>query len=173
MWKKSTARIVAACARRKARQRSSRAPGGGIRWERKILRVVPASVRCPRRRSSPWIRTTPQLGFSLSSLTTSSASSSASGGRPRGLGLGPFLGDHAPVPAQQRARGNDPVRPQRRGQDPGQRGEHRPVRPVDLWLGVAAAQHCHLVTQDQDLSVLRRRGPAESASYDSSVASER
>ena len=52
MWKKSTARIVAACARRKLCQRSSRAAGGGIRCERRILRMVPVLIRCPRRRSS-------------------------------------------------------------------------------------------------------------------------
>jgi hypothetical protein len=36
-------------------------------------------------------------------------------------------------------RGDDPVCQQRLGQNPGQRGEQRPVRPSDLWLGVAAA----------------------------------
>jgi hypothetical protein len=159
MWKKSTARIVAACARRKVRQRSSRAAGGGIRCERRILRMVPAPIRCPRRRSSPWTRTTPQRGLSRASLTISSASSPASGGRPGALGWVHFLGDHAPVPAQQCSRGDDPVRPQRLGQEPGQRGEQRPVRPSDPRLGAAAAQHRHLVTQDQDLGVLRRRGP--------------
>ena len=34
------------------RQQSSRTAGGGIRCERKILRMVPAPIRCPRRRSS-------------------------------------------------------------------------------------------------------------------------
>jgi hypothetical protein len=80
------ARIVAACARGKVRQRSSRTCEGGIRWERKILRMVPAPVRCPRRRSSPWIRTTPRRGLSRASLTISPASSPASGGRPGALG---------------------------------------------------------------------------------------
>ena len=78
----------------------------------------------------------------------------------RGPGLGPFLRDHAAVPAQQRSRADDPARPQRPGQDPGQRGEHRPIRPVHPRPWVAAAQHRHLVTQDQDLGVLRRRRPS-------------
>ena len=66
-------------------------PGKGIRWERRILRMVPAPVRCPRRRSSPWIRTTPQRGLSLASLTINFASSLASGGRPGAFGWVHFL----------------------------------------------------------------------------------
>lgn len=53
--------------------------------------MVPAPIRCPRRRSSPWIRTTPQLGLSRASSTISSASSPASGGRPGVLGWVHFL----------------------------------------------------------------------------------
>jgi hypothetical protein len=53
--------------------------------------MVPAPIRCPRRRSSPRIRTTPQRGLSLASLTISSASSLASGGRPGALGWVHFL----------------------------------------------------------------------------------
>ncbi len=44
---------------RKVRQRSCRTAGGGIRCGRKILRMVPAPIRRPRRRSSPWTRITP------------------------------------------------------------------------------------------------------------------
>jgi hypothetical protein len=39
-------------ARRKARHRSSRAVGGGIRRPRQISRILPAPIRCPRRRYS-------------------------------------------------------------------------------------------------------------------------
>jgi hypothetical protein len=91
MWKKSTARIVVACAIRNARQLSSRLAGGGNRRERRILRIVPAPTRWPRRRSSPWIRTTPQRVLSLASLTIRSANSPASGGRPGALGWVHFL----------------------------------------------------------------------------------
>lgn len=43
---------------------------------------------------------------------------------------GPFLLDHAPVPRQQSARGHDLVRPQARGQQPRQGGEHGAVGPA-------------------------------------------
>jgi hypothetical protein len=155
-WKKSTASSVAACARKKARQRSSRTAGGGIRCERKILRIVPAPIRCPRRRSSPCTRTTPQLGLSRASLTISSASSPVSGGRPGALGWVHFL-----VTMRRCQRSSVPgvtirCASSALGRIPGQRGEQRPVRPVDSWFGVGAAEHCHLVTQDEDLGVLRR-----------------
>jgi len=64
---------------------------GGNRRERRILRIVPAPTRWPRRRSSPWIRTTPQRVLSLASLTIRSANSPASGGRPGALGWVHFL----------------------------------------------------------------------------------
>ena len=82
----SVASSVAACARRKARQDSSRCTGGGTRWARRILRMVEAATRCPSRRSSPWMRTTPQRRFSRASRKISAASSSGIGGRPGGLG---------------------------------------------------------------------------------------
>ena len=63
-WKKSVASKVVAWARRKVRHVSSWCAGGGIRCERRILRMVEAATRCPSRRSSPWMRTTPHRGFS-------------------------------------------------------------------------------------------------------------
>jgi hypothetical protein len=45
-------------------------------------RIVPAPMRCPRPRSSPWMRRCPQRGFCLASRRTSSRISSGTGGRP-------------------------------------------------------------------------------------------
>jgi hypothetical protein len=48
--------------------------------------MVDAATRCPSRRSSPWMRTTPQVLFSVARRTMSETSSQGIGGRPRGLG---------------------------------------------------------------------------------------
>jgi hypothetical protein len=54
-------------------------------------------------------------------------------------GIGPPPPDQTPVPAQQRARGHQPAQPQRSGQQPGQRGDHRTVGPVRPRPGGSAA----------------------------------
>lgn len=69
---------------------SSCADGGGIRRPCRILRIVPAPIRCLRRRSSPWMRTTPQVRLSLARRTISSARSLSSGGRPGARGWAHF-----------------------------------------------------------------------------------
>jgi hypothetical protein len=63
-WEKSAARSVQAWARRNTRQDPSWCDGGGMRWARRILRMVEAAARWPSRRSSPWILTTPHRVFS-------------------------------------------------------------------------------------------------------------
>jgi hypothetical protein len=77
--------------RRKARQDSSRRPGGGTRCVRRILRMVHAATRCPSLRNSPWMRTTPQVRFSPASRRTRVTTSSLIGGRPVVLGWVHFL----------------------------------------------------------------------------------
>jgi len=73
----------------------------------------------------------------------------------------------APVPGEQGARCHEPVQPQVPGQQPGERGDHGPVGPVQLRTGDLAAQHGDLVPQYQDLDVLEgvvageQRQPAE------------
>jgi hypothetical protein len=44
--------------------------------------------------------------------------------------IGPLLCDQAAMPPQDGAGRDQPVRPQRLRQDPDQRGQHRPVGPV-------------------------------------------
>ena len=48
--------------------------------------MVEAATRYPSRRSSPWMRTTPQRRFSRANRKISAARSSGMGGRPGGLG---------------------------------------------------------------------------------------
>jgi len=57
-WKKSTASMVVACARRNRLQDVSvaRSGAGGIRRSLGIRRIVDALTRCPSLSSSPWMR---------------------------------------------------------------------------------------------------------------------
>jgi hypothetical protein len=64
--------------------------------------------------------------------------------------------DQATVPGQQRARCHQPMRTQRRRQQPGQSGQDRPIGPIRRWAGDLAPQHRHLVPQHHDLRVLGR-----------------
>ena len=89
-WKKSVASRVVAWARMNVRHASSRRTGGGIRFDRRILRMVEAAARWPSRRSSPWIRTTPHRRFSLARRRISAMTSSESDGRPGGFGWRQF-----------------------------------------------------------------------------------
>ena len=159
-WKKSAARSVAAWARRKTRQDPSCPDGGGMRWARRIFRMVEAATRCPSRRSSPWILTTPHRVFSRARRTISATSSSGRRAARR-PGLAPLRHHQPPVPAQQRAGSHDPPGPQPFGHDPRQRGEHGPVGPGHARSGVRPAQHGHLVPQREYLHVLGRRGPGQ------------
>ena len=64
-------------------------PTPPTRWPQANSSTSTAPARsssCPSRRSSPWIRTTPQVRFCRAGRTISSTRSSASGGRPGGLG---------------------------------------------------------------------------------------
>lgn len=56
------------------------------------------------------------------------------GWTPETAGIGPFLGDQAMMPAQDRARRDQAMPAQPRGQGPDQRGEHRAIRPVQARL---------------------------------------
>jgi len=58
------------------------------------------------------------------------------------------------MPAQDRARGDQAMAAQRSGQPPHEGGEHGPVRPVQPWPWVAAAQDGDLVPQHEELDVL-------------------
>ena len=46
----------------------------------------------------------------------------------------------------------------RRGQQPGEGGDHGSIGPVDPWSGSAALQHGQLVAQDEDLDLLGHVG---------------
>ena len=79
----------------------------------------------------------------------------------RPVAVSPLAGDQAAVPAQDGAGGDQPVRPQPCRQEPGQRGEHRPVGPVQPGPRMGPAQHGDLMPQHQELGVLGGRRPGE------------
>ena len=71
--------------------------------------------------------------------------------------VGPLAGDEAAVPTQDGAGGDQPAHPQVRRQEPDQRGEDRPVGPVEPGPRIGPAQHGDLVPQHEQLGVLGGR----------------
>ena len=65
------------------------------------------------------------------------------------------------MPAQDRARGDQPVILYRGGQQPDQPGQDRPIGPVQPRPGIAPPQERDLVPQHQQFSVLRRARAGE------------
>ena len=156
-WKKSVASNPAAWARRNVRQWVSaarRGPdlrrGGCGGWCRRRM-VSEAGELALDAAVSPG-------GFSAARRMTSSRSSCRGAAGP--VRVGPFPGDQAAVPGQQRGRGDEPVAAQRGG-----RSRARADRRArsDQWAGWAelAAKHHDLVAQDQDLRVLGRLSAAQ------------
>ncbi|HEY6313324.1 MAG TPA: BREX system ATP-binding domain-containing protein [Streptosporangiaceae bacterium] len=85
--RKPHARIPDAWEARNCRQVGDARRGEGLSLAAaRIRRIVPAPMRWPRPRSSPWIRRCPHLGFCLASCWTSARISSGTGGRPAVLG---------------------------------------------------------------------------------------
>ena len=123
--------------------------------------MVEAATRCPSRRSSPWILTTPHRVFSRARRTNQRDELLRYRRAARRPGLAPLRRHQPPVPAQQRAGSHDPPGPQPFRHDPRQRGEDGPVGPGHARSGVGPAQHGHLVPQRQYLHVLGRRGPGQ------------
>jgi hypothetical protein len=68
--------------------------------------------------------------------------------------VGPLLSDQAAVPPQDGTGPDQPVRPEPSGQLPDQRGQHRPVGPVQPGARIAPAQHGDLMPQYQQLDIL-------------------
>jgi hypothetical protein len=58
------------------------------------------------------------------------------------------------MPAQDRARRDQPALTRRLGQPSDQRGEHRSIRPIQARLRICSAQHSDLVAQDKQLASL-------------------
>lgn len=77
------------------------------------------------------------------------------------MGVGPSPGNQAAVPSQHGARCDQAICPPVPGQQPNQRGEHGTISPVQPGLGIGSAQHSNLVAHDEQLDILRRRGPAD------------
>jgi hypothetical protein len=77
--------------------------------------------------------------------------------------MGPVPPGQPGVPAQQGPRGDDQAQLTElaAGQQPGQRGQHRPVGPGQPRGLDLALKNSDLVPQDQDLRVLGPVGPGE------------
>ena len=58
------------------------------------------------------------------------------------------------MPAQDRVRGDQAMAAQCSGQPPDEGGEHGPVRPVQPWSWVGAAEYGDLVPQHEQFDVL-------------------
>ena len=68
--------------------------------------------------------------------------------------VGPSSAHEAAMPAQDGARGDQAMATQCSGQPPDEGGEDGPVRPVQAWSGVGAAEHGDLMPQHEELDVL-------------------
>ena len=76
-------------------------------------------------------------------------------GSPRAtIRVGPSARDEAAVPAQQRLRLHQEAGPAGWGQDAADGGEQRPVGGFELGSWSLAAEHGHLMSQDEDLKIL-------------------
>jgi hypothetical protein len=68
--------------------------------------------------------------------------------------MSPFAGDQTAVPAQQRRRRHEEAAPRRARQKPRQRGQHDPIRIVEIGPVHLTTQHGDLVPKHDDLEVL-------------------
>jgi hypothetical protein len=68
--------------------------------------------------------------------------------------VGPLPSNQATVPGQQRGLGNNPMQTPPMGEQAGQGGEDRTIRPGGTSSGDLTAQHRDLVAHDEDLDVL-------------------
>jgi hypothetical protein len=126
--KKSQASIPCAWARRNSLQEGPPRRGAGPSPERRSSDlIVVAPTRMPSLRSSPWIRTQPQLGSSRPSRSTSSRSCDRSAGGPAASAVCPLLGDQLTVPAHERLRRHQQRRPALPRQNAAQGSEQHPL----------------------------------------------
>jgi hypothetical protein len=72
-----------------------------------------------------------------------------------GIRVGPFVLDDVPMPGEQSAGRHDPVQPQAFWQQSRQGGHHGAVGPVRLRAGDLTTEDSDLMTEHQDLDVLR------------------
>jgi hypothetical protein len=78
-------------------------------------------------------------------------------------GHGPAAADQIPMPAQHRVRGEEQPRPAAAANQPAQRRLHGPIGPGRPQSSDLPAQHRQLMTQDEDLRVLRRAAADQQA----------
>jgi hypothetical protein len=140
-------------ARRNCRQlRADRLGAGSTPARRRIAHTVLAPiVSCIPAGTARRGCGDPPGRILLASRSTNARTSTATAGHAgagRSSGAGP--GRDASATASPAARTGPP---RRTGQQPHQLGEHRPVRPVDLWPRHLASQHRDLVAHHEQLGV--------------------
>ena len=123
--------------------------------------MMDALTRWPSLSNSPWIRLYPQPWFSVASRSISAAISALTVRPSCPVRVAPLASDQTTVPAQDGAGGDQPVHPQPCRQEPDQRGEDRPVGPIEPGPRMSAAQHGDLMPQHEQLRVLGGRRPAK------------
>jgi len=160
IWKKSQAISVAAWARTNARHvwTVARCGTGGIRFARRILRIVLAAhtmTETTQLALEPRVAT----GRVLACEPDDQGHKFAGDRRPPDP-AGVFRHFHRTSRQCQSStdtRRDEPAPARLGGQQPDQRCEHRPVRPAQSRRTAGAAKTGDLVAQHQDLDVLRRR----------------
>src|SRR5512132_4587748 len=147
--------MLVACVRRNRRQLGvCRDGAGGMRWRWRIRRIVEAPTRWPSLTNSPWIRMYPPARV-LSRHPHYKGGEDVLDRWPSGpVRVGPSSADEAAMPAQDRVRGDQAMATQCAGQPPDERGEDRPVRPLQPGFGVGAAEYGDLMAQHEELDVL-------------------
>jgi hypothetical protein len=155
--KKSHAPIPLACARRNSAHDRPCRQGAGPRPERRRIDLtVVAPTRIPSLRSSPWIRTQPQRGFSRPSRTTNSTSARSSGGRPtQRRAVTPLPPIQLPMPTKQRLRRRHKHRPAHTRQQSARRRQHHPITPAQRRPPHTLAEHGQLMPKHRVLNLQR------------------
>ncbi len=161
--KKSTASTLAACACRKLRHEERVRSGAGWRpASSSTLRTDVAETLMPRPLSSPTIRLYPQCEFSRARRRIRSRSERSSGGRPcLPMCVRPAARDKLAVPAQQCVRFDCEVRPSRSRHRATERSQQRPIRTRKSRPSRLTPKNRKLVTQEQDLELLRATRPCQ------------
>ena len=135
--------------------------------------MVEAATRCPSRRSSPWMRTTPHRRFSRARRTIGAADSSGTGGRPGALGWHHLAGISLRCRRSRRAGRHESVRTQQLGQDAASAASAARSDQVILGLGFArrgTATSCRSARISVSFEACDR---ANSASQDGTATSSR
>ena len=139
--------------------RPARRGAGSMPAACRIFHTVDGTTAMPSFVSSPWMRRYPHSGFSFARRTTRRAVPGDARGRPglRRLLVSYFLAAILRCQASSVASvTGDDIGPAPAGYEPCQRGEPHPVGRLVPHPASMAAQHCVLVPEHQQFSILRQ-----------------